>query len=168
MSETDPSGQDPRTGPTVLPTKAHHPKAFKFPKRTFRKKTVVNWSFQSIWFIKWPWLHYVNNDDAVLCITCAQASVQKKLQWSSSLDLAFISKGFTNWKDATVKFAIHEASKCHKEAILTLPSSTQNVAECMSNSLKKEKLERQQCFLKVLSNIRYLARQGRAWISFTS
>ena len=68
-----------------------------------------------------------------------------------------------NWKDATVKFAIHEASKCHKEAVLkmvTLPSSIQNVAESLSNVLKKERLEQWQCFLKVLSNKRYLARQG--------
>jgi len=51
----------------------------------------------------------------------------------------------------------------HKEAVLkmiTLPSSTQNLAKCMSNSLKKEKLERQQCFLNMLTNIRYLARQS--------
>ena len=109
---------------------------------SFGKKTVVNRSFQSVWFNKYPWLHYIENDDAVLCITCAQASAQKKLQWSSSSDLAFISKGFTNWKDATVKFSIHEASKCHKESVLkmvTLPSTTQNVAECWSNSPKKEK-----------------------------
>ena len=115
-SQTDPSGQDLRTDPSDLPSdlpaKAHHPKAFKFPKRSFGKKMVVNRSFQLIWFEKWPWLHYVENDDTVLCITCAQASAQKKLQWSSNLDLAFISKAFMNWKDATVKFAIHEASKC--------------------------------------------------------
>ena len=95
-SQTDPSGQDPRTDPSDLPSdlpaKAHHPKAFKFLKRSFGKKTVVNRSFQSIWFEKWPWLHYVENDDTVLCITCAQASAQKKAQWSSNLDLAFISK----------------------------------------------------------------------------
>ena len=144
--QTDPGGQDPSTctAVSVLPTKAHHPKSFKFPKRSFGKKTVVNRSFQSVWFNKYPWLHYIENDDAVLCITCAQASAQKKLQWSSSSDLAFISKGFTNWKDATVKFSIHEASKCHKESVLkmvTLPSTTQNIAECWSNSLKKEKME---------------------------
>ena len=79
--------------------------------------------------------------------------------------MAFISKGFTNWKVATVKFTIHASSKCHKEAVLkivTLPSSTKNVAECLSTQLKREKLERRQCFLKVLSNIRFLARQGLA------
>ncbi len=68
---------------------------------------VVNQSFQPSWFEKWPWLHYTENDDDVVCFTCAQASLQKKLQWTSNSDLAFISKGFTNWKDATVKFTIH-------------------------------------------------------------
>ena len=34
------------------------------------------------------------------------------------------------------------------------------MAESLSNVLKKEKLKLRQYFLKVLSNIRYLARQG--------
>ena len=137
------------TAPSNLPAEAHQPKKFKFPKRSFGKKTVVYRSFQSSWFEKWPWLHYIENDDAVTCITCAQASAQKKLQWSSNLDLAFVSKGFMNWKDATTKFPIHESSKCHREAVLkmiTLPSSTNNVAESLSNTLKRGKLERRQCF----------------------
>ncbi|XP_062523284.1 uncharacterized protein LOC134197946, partial [Corticium candelabrum] len=112
---------------------------------------------------KWPWLHHIENDDALVCFTCAQASLQKKLQWPSSSDLAFISNGFTNWKDATVKFTTHASSKCHNEAVLKMievPSSMKNVAESLSAQLKMEKLERRQCFLKVLSNIRFLARQG--------
>ena len=48
-SQTNPSSQYPRTDPSDLasnlPTKAHHPKAFKFPKRSFGKKTVVNQVF---------------------------------------------------------------------------------------------------------------------------
>ena len=80
---------------------------------------------------------------AVVCITCMQASAQKKLLWSN-LDLAFISNEFMNWKVTTAKFAIHEASKCHKEVVLkmiTLPSSTKNVAESLSNAFKIEKFE---------------------------
>lgn len=160
---THPSHKTGNPSGDLLPSKAHQPRKFNFPKRSFGKKTIVNRSFQSRWFEKWPWLHYIENDDAVICITCAQASAQKKLQWSSNLDLAFISKGFANWKDATVKFAIHESSKCHKEAVLkmvTLPSSTNDVAESLSKALKKEKFEWRQCLLKVLSNIRFLARQG--------
>jgi len=36
--QTDPSGQVPRTGPTDLPTKAHHQKAFKFQKEVLERK----------------------------------------------------------------------------------------------------------------------------------
>lgn len=96
-----------------------------------------------------------------MCITCSRASEQKKLQWSSNADAAFITKGFSNWKDATVKFGIHDSSKCHKEAVLkivTLPSTTSNVAESLSLQLKKEKLDRRQCFMKILSNTKFLAR----------
>jgi len=101
--------------------------------------------------------------DSVICITCAKASKEKKLQWSSNADSAFITKGFSNWKDATVKFSIHDSSKCHKEAVLkiqTLPSTTSNIAECLSQQIKKEKLDKRQCFLKILSNMKFLARQG--------
>jgi hypothetical protein len=88
--------------------------------------------------------------------------VQKKLQWSTNADMAFVSRGFHNWKDATVKFKLHSSSNCHKEAVLkmvTMPSS-KNVAESLSSQLAMEKLERRQCFLKILSNVRFLARQG--------
>ena len=63
-----------------ITTEARQPKNFKFPKRSFGKKTVVNHSFQSSWFEKWNWLHYIENNDAVVCITCIQASAQIKLQ----------------------------------------------------------------------------------------
>ena len=66
-------------------------------------------------------------------------------------------------EDATVRFGVHESSNCHKEAVLkmvTLPSLTKNVAESLSTELNREKLERQQCYLKVLSNIRFLTLQG--------
>ena len=69
-------------------------------------------------------------------------------------DAAFITRGFSNWKDATVKFNIHDSSKCHKEAVLkiiTLPSTTMNVAESLYAQHKQEKQDRRQCFLKVPS-----------------
>jgi len=39
--QTNPTGQDPRISTAVLPMKAHHPKSFKFPKRSFGKKMMV-------------------------------------------------------------------------------------------------------------------------------
>ena len=76
----------------------------------------------------------------MLCFTCARAYFEKKIQWSNNADSAFTSKGFTNWKDATVKFGIHQASKCHKEAVLkvvTIPATTGNIAGCLSAQHKK-------------------------------
>ena len=81
-----------------LPDKPHQPRIVNFPKRNFGKTKVVKRSFQSCWFDKWPWLHYNESDDSVLCYTCAKASLQKKLQWSLSADLAFISRGLLTGK----------------------------------------------------------------------
>ena len=128
-----------------LPDVPHQPQKYNYPKRDFGKTKVVKRSFQPCWYEKWSWLHYNEGQDSVLCFTCTQASQQKKILWSSSADMAFISRGFCNWKDATVKFAQHASSKCHKEAVLkmvTVPASSRNVAECLSAQLAKEKRER--------------------------
>ena len=44
--------------------------------------------------------------------------------------------------------------------VVTLPSTSRDIAESMSAQIAKERLERRQCFLKILSIIRFLAHQG--------
>ena len=44
--------------------------------------------------------------------------------------------------------------------MITLPATTLNIAICLSNEHQHEQLENRQCFLKILSNIQFLARQG--------
>ena len=54
---------------------------------------------------------------------------------------------------------------CHKEAvekIVTLPATTRDVGELLSDMHAQEKIENRQCFLKILSNLRFVARQGCA------
>ena len=80
-----------------LSNQPHQPLTFPFPKREFGKKVVCRRSSQVSWFSKWFWLHYVEDEDAVLCYTCAHAYSEKKLQWSPNPDMAFISKGYHNW-----------------------------------------------------------------------
>ena len=73
-----------------------------------------------------------------------KASLENKLHWSLNAESAFISVGFTNWKKASERLNNHEASKCHKEAVLgmvTLPATTQNVVECLSKEHQREKQE---------------------------
>ena len=44
--------------------------------------------------------------------------------------------------------------------MVTLPATTLNIATCLSNEHQREQVENRQCFLKILSNIKFLARQG--------
>ena len=86
------------------------------------------------------------------------------MSWATNADAAFTDRGYTNWKNAIVRFSTHETSSCHKEALLkviTLPASTTpDVALCLSSQHQKDCLERRQCFLKILFNVRFLACQG--------
>ena len=56
-------------------------------------------------------------------------------------------------------------SSCHKEAVektVTLPATTRDVCELLSGMHAQEKIENRQCFLKILPNLRFVARQGCA------
>lgn len=110
---------------------------------------------------RWSWLHYVESDDKVFCHTCVKAHKEKKLS-ASCVEPSFISTGYTNWKDATVNFAKHEKSKCHADALFTTVTAPRmgDIGESLSAQLAKDKLERRQCFMAIIQNLRFLARQG--------
>ena len=146
-------------------SKPHQPLVnFKFPYREFGKQKFVKRAFQHSWFAKWKRLHYEEDMDKAFCYNCIQAYKEDKLR-ASNLELAFISKGFNNWKDASVKFKEHESSNCHKDSMIVtvdLPSSVKDIAETLQRELTKQKSENRQMLLKILSNIRFLARQSIA------
>ena len=91
-----------------------------------------------------------------------RASKEKKLA-TKCTDQAFISKGFHNWKDATVAFNKHEKTGCHKDAVqmtVVLPKCYKDCGEMLSSQHAKEKADNRQLLYKILTNVRYLARQG--------
>ena len=138
-------------------------KTFKFPQREFGKTGAQKRSFQHQWFQRWSWLHYVEDGDLAFCFTCVKAYQQRHLDTNSLLEKAFVSSGFRNWKDATSKFAKHEGSRCHADAVLKLvsvPSSTRDIGELFSSQLARDRHNARKCFLKILSNVRFLSRQG--------
>ncbi|XP_071810718.1 zinc finger MYM-type protein 1-like [Apostichopus japonicus] len=157
------------TSPTATPEVGdipHQPPDFVFPKRSFGKKSnAPQYSFQPSWFRTYKWLHYDESRDMAFCHTCIQAHNRKiRLISGGNVDLAFISTGFRNWKDATRRFRAHQETT-HKDAVMmsvTLPKTTTDVGESLSSQLVKEKKERREIFLKIISNIRFLARQGLA------
>ena len=121
-------------------------------------------SFQAGWLLKWPWLHYREDDDTVFWHTCVKAFKELKMSIRNAEDV-FSSRGFSNWKLATSVFRQHELSKCHKEAvekIITLPATTTDVGKMLSKAHAQEKSENRQVLLTILSNLRFLARQACA------
>ena len=148
----------------IIGDEPHHPPiSFQYPKREFGKKQVVKRSFQPAWFKHWGWLHYDEEQDLAFCHTCVKAYNEKKFTTSHNLDPSFLSRGFNNWKDTTVKFKAHELSKCHQESvekIFTLPNTTQDIGETLSQRHKQEHVVNRRCFLKILSSMRFLTRQG--------
>lgn len=74
-------------------------------------------------------------------------------------------KGYSNWKDATLSFKKHELSSCHRESvemIISLPMSTKHIGEQLSEQFSRDMEENGNMLLKILSSIRFLARQGLA------
>ena len=76
-----------------------------------------------------------------------------------------MTRGFSNWKDGTVAFRNHEKSASHREAvevIVTLPSTTHDIGEQLSQQHAAQKLKNRQALYQILSSIRFLGRQGLA------
>ena len=94
-------------------------------------------------------------------------SNQKKIASLGTGDLAFVSRGYNNWKDATgeVAFNTHQKSATHKRAVevmFTLPATTGNVGEMLSRAHAQERLANRDYLLKLFQNIQFLSRQGIA------
>ena len=146
-----------------IPEKFHPKKSFSFPKRRFGKKAEER-SFRVEWCESYPWLHYDVQCDAAFCHLCMTASHEGKFLASTKQDPAFISRGFTYWKEATTAFKKHQASDCHREAteaVVLLPKQVLgDVGELLSLAHQEDKANNRRMLLKVLRSIRFLARQG--------
>ena len=144
----------------------NQPKQFRFPGRKFGSSEVVSRKFMKDWFDKFPWLHYKLNDRA-FCQTCiATYNKRHMLTAIDAIEPTFISTGYRNWKDALVKkrgFAAHEQSHCHKQGVMfvvIIRARTGDVGELINEKYAEEKAVSRQSLLKILSNIRLLARQA--------
>lgn len=124
----------------VPPEKFHPNKSFPFPKRSFGSKGEAR-SFRPEWCEKYSWLHYDAGTDAAFCFICMKTETEKKFKSSTKREATFISKGYTNWKDACEAFKKHSNSECHKEAVesVGLPVKTGDVGEMPSTEHRKEK-----------------------------
>lgn len=140
---------------------------FNFPLRSFcngrkEKRFNRNWLENKDWK---SWLHYNPEKDAAFCATCVNAT-RMNLISNKNAEKAFISNGFTNWLDAGTKnrgFDKHFKSESHKEAhacLNTIPETCGDIANQISTAINNERSANRQNLLKILSNVRFLARQA--------
>ena len=87
-----------------LPVKFYPPKLFHFAKRKFGM--TAERLFQAEWCEDdhYPWLHYNVSSDSAFCHLCMTAAYEGKVLASTKKDPAFLTKGFTYWKEATTAF----------------------------------------------------------------
>ena len=83
----------------------------------------------------------------------------RRVKVSKQAEGSFLTDDFTNWKDATVKFANHERSDFHKACTEAL-STTVDIRDMLNKQAVNEKQVNREYLLKVLSTMRFLARQG--------
>ena len=85
--------------------RAHQPKRFVFPKRSFGTKGEKR-AFNPAWFDRWSWLDYNEANDHVVCFYCSRAHRRNLLPdgFSRKREETYVTRGFTNWKDACESF----------------------------------------------------------------
>ena len=147
----------------LLGDRPNQARNLSFPSKSYGNR---NRSFQSGWFDRHPWLHYVECLDAVFCHTCIKA-VASNLISSGNADNVFTRYGYNNWKSATEKnkgFRKHEANASHIEAVARYISTPAevigDVGELLCNQHAEEKMKSRKVLLGILGNTRYLARQA--------
>ena len=146
----------------VIGSSPHQLRNINFPKEPFGRSTVVYRSFNASWFDQWGCLHWDEASQLTFSFTCVSAFKHKKLM-SVAADVAFVTRGYQNWKDATAAFLKHESSSCHKqvvEQVVTIPSKHCDVGECLSTYLALVRKEKCACFLKETSTLKFVAHQG--------
>ena len=134
-----------------------------FPKK-FGDKHPMYYSFQSSWFKKWPWIHYDQTSEKRFVSCVQRPKVGNFRVCASKGEDAFVTRGYTNWKDVSGNkregFMTHEHSQFHKYCVdLTMKTHEKDVGELLSSQHEKEKETNRAYLCKVLENIIFLARQ---------
>ena len=139
----------------------HPPNSFVFPKRKVGKQLRA---CQHKWFIDFPWLHYDQKRDCVLCFHCMRQNKRDNLGTATKKCDAFITTGFSSWKKALESFREHASSECHKISVTydVVAPQCGNIAEMTSQQLKAEMVLNRKCLIVIIETLQYFARQGIA------
>lgn len=99
----------------------------------------------------------------IYCSTCRTAKLHGLLTFPKHYKSAFVDDGFKNLKKALERFREHENSIMHKEAVLKIAatkSTSSGIGAQLSAQLERDQKYHRTMLMKLLSCIKYLARQG--------
>ena len=137
------------------------PSAHSFPARRFGKETFSR-SFNSGWFQRWMWIHYVKEHDIALCFHCCSAIKKGLIHSDAAISGgSFVKGGFRNWRKATEKCNSHEKSRCHIEAVHKLAAlKSTPINALLSNAIAKNQLTAQTVLELAFRSLKFLGREG--------
>jgi hypothetical protein len=121
----------------------NQPLTFKYPRWCFGKGS--GRCFNKYWYKPYPWIHYDEQNDAVFCATCTQATQKLKLLTSMKREDTFLSIGYRNWKHGNMELQMHDRSACHcaSTEVIELSDKGTNIEEVLSTVIAKEKSRNQ-------------------------
>ena len=99
----------------------------------------------------------------IYCSTCHTAKLHGLLTFPKHTKSAFVDDGFKNLKKALERFHEHEGSVMHKEAVIKIAatkSSSGGISTQLCAQLEHDQKHHRSMLMKLLSCIKYLARQG--------
>lgn len=134
------------------------PRLNLFPRQIIYNK---NRSFNSSWYLKYPWIEYSKQKDKIFCYYCRHFAINVN---STSAHDVFIQQGYCDWKrigDKTVKHqnsAVHKLSLERYKAFKT--SKTTGSVSCqLNNYTQQQVLKNREVLKSLIRMVLFCARQ---------
>ena len=130
-------------------------------KRQHGKLKSYSRKIQPSWYKRYSWISVCTSKYKIFCATCS-AQQQGLLTLTKHKNTAFVDRGFGSWNKAIERFNDHERSEMHKEAVEKLAAKSSRADVVMQLRIRCEADQKfhREMLMKLLSSIRFLARQG--------
>jgi len=141
---------------------AFQPQDRAFLVKVHGKKNPIKRSMHSWYFSSWPFLHWDETTESVFCLPCHNVHALGMNILARKGEKAFVSTGFSNWKDATQDFERHANSQAHSESVMKWHHhlTGDNVDTMLSSEKKKQQSENRAALCAIVSSLKFLGRQG--------
>ena len=141
---------------------ANQPQDRVFPTKTYGQKNPKKRSMHAFYFSKWPFLHWDEQSQSVFCLPCHNVHALGMNILARKGEQAFVSSGFSNWKDASQDFKRHENSQLHSESVMKWHHHLNGVGvdAMLSSEKRRQQTENLAALQTIVSSLKYLGRQG--------